>query len=199
MLPPLIRGDERPCFGVTEANTGLDTTRVKTRAVRQGDHYVVNGEKVWTTAAHFADRILLLARTTPIEETKRPIDGLSLFFTRIDRTYLDIRHIPKHAGESIGSNTVIIENFRVPAEDLIGEEGKGFRYLIDSINPERILMATATVGLGRIALARATSYPQERVVFGRPIGQNQSIQHPLAQCWVELEAAQLLTFRAAAL
>jgi len=199
MLLPLLQGNERPCFAVTEANTGLDTTRVKTKAVRTGNVYLVSGEKIWTTGADIADRIMILARTTPIEDTAKPIDGLSLFYTKIDRRYMEIRPIPKHGVESVASCVVMIDHLPVPLEDRIGEEGKGFRYLLDSINPERIMVAAEAVGLGRAALRSAAKYAGERVVFGRPIGQNQSVQHPLARNWMELEAANMMVFKAAAL
>jgi acyl-CoA dehydrogenase len=199
MLLPLLHGKERPCFAVTEANTGLDTTRVKTKAVRAGGVYLVSGEKIWTTGADIADRIMILARTTPIEETSKPIDGLSLFYTKIDRRYMEIKPIPKHGVESVASCVVMIDQLPVPLEDRIGEEGKGFRYLLDSINPERIMVAAEAVGLGRAALRSAAKYAGERIVFGRPIGQNQSVQHPLARNWMELEAANMMVFKAAAL
>ncbi|MBN9428404.1 MAG: acyl-CoA/acyl-ACP dehydrogenase [Burkholderiales bacterium] len=199
MLKPLVEGRERPCFAVTEANTGLDTTRVKTRAVRNGDVYLVSGEKVWITGAAIADRMMILARTTPIEECVRPMDGLSLFYTRIDRRRVEIRPIPKHGVETVASCVLIIDELPVPVEDRIGEEGKGFRYLLDSINPERIMVAAEAVGMGRAALQRAAGYAAQRRVFDRPIGQNQSVQHPLARNWMELEAANLMVFKAAAL
>ena len=199
MLPDLISGRERPCFGVTEPDTGLDTTRVKTRAVRRGDTYYITGQKVWTTGAAIADRILILARTTPIEETARPVDGLSLFFAPMDKRYVEVRPIPKHGLGSIASCQVFFDELPVPAEDRIGEEGRGFRCLLDSLNPERIMVAAEAIGVGRAALRHATEYANQREVFGRKIGQNQSIQHPLAQSWIELEAANLMTFKAAAL
>jgi acyl-CoA dehydrogenase len=198
-LPPLIKGTERPCFAVTEPNTGLDTTRAKTQAVRDGNIYRLSGEKVWITGAAIADRMLILARTTPIEQTKRPVDGLSLFYTAIDRRRVEIRPLPKHGVNSMASCQLFIDDLEVPVEDRIGEEGRGFRYLLDSINPERILVAAEAVGVGRAALSRAATYAQERVVFDRAIGQNQAIQHPLAKNWIELEAANLMTFKAAAL
>ncbi|WP_245583916.1 acyl-CoA dehydrogenase family protein [Rubritepida flocculans] len=199
MLPPLISGRERPCFGVTEPSTGLDTTRIRTRAVRRGDTYYITGQKVWTTGAAIADRILLLARTTPIEETARPVDGLSLFFAPMDPRHVTVRPIPKHGLGSIASCEVFIEELPVPVQDRIGEEGHGFRCLLDSLNPERIMVAAETVGIGRAALGLAARYAKEREVFGRKIGQNQAIQHPLAQGWMELEAANLMTMKAAAL
>lgn len=199
MLPPLIRGDERTCFGVTEPDAGLDTTNLKTRAVREGDRYIVNGRKLWTSTAQEATKILLLARTTPIEECSKPADGLSLFYTNFDRKYIEARVIHKMGRAAVDSNAVFIDGLPVPVEDRIGEEGKGFRYILDSLNPERILNAAEAIGLGRRALAKATVYANERVVFNRPIGQNQSIQHPLAESWAELAAAELMMLRAAQL
>ena len=196
-LPPLVSGAEKACFGVTEPTTGLDTTRLKTRAVRKGDRYVVDGQKVWISTAQVADRILLLARTTPIEETRNPADGLSLFYTTLDRTKASVREIEKMGRKAVDSNEVFFEGYEVPVEDRIGEEGKGFRYILHGLNPERVLLAAEAVGLGRAALNRAAAYAKQRVVFGRPIGQNQSVQHPLAQDWMALEAAWLATLNAA--
>lgn len=198
-LPPLIRGEERACFGVTEPTTGLDTTKLKTRAVKQGDKYIVNGQKVWISTAQVADKILLLARTTPIEEVEKPTDGLSLFYTKLDRDYVDVREIEKMGRKCVDSNELFIDNLPVPAEDLIGKEGQGFRQILHSLNPERALVAAEAVGIGRNALKRAAQYAGERVVFGRPIGQNQGVQHPLAVSWAELEAANLMAMHAAAL
>jgi acyl-CoA dehydrogenase len=198
MLPPVIRRDDIPCFGVTEPNTGLDTTRLTTRAERHGDHYLVYGHKVWTSTAQVANKIMLIARTRPEEETKRPIDGLSLFYTDLDRNTCDVRRIEKMGRKCVDSNEVFIDGLKVPVEDRIGEEGKGFRYLLHGLNPERILIAAGLVGLGRAALKKASEYAKDRVVFDRPIGQNQSVQHPLAENWIELEAANLMVFRAAA-
>ncbi|MBV1930843.1 MAG: acyl-CoA/acyl-ACP dehydrogenase [Porticoccaceae bacterium] len=198
MLPPVLRRDDIPCFAVTEPNTGLDTTRLITRAELKGDHYVVHGHKVWTSTAQVANKIMLIARTKPEAETKRPIDGLSLFYTDLDRNTCDIRRIDKMGRKCVDSNEVFIDGLKVPVEDRIGEEGKGFRYLLHGLNPERILIAAGLVGLGRAALKKATEYAKDRVVFDRPIGQNQSVQHPLAESWIELEAANLMVFRAAA-
>ncbi len=198
-LPPLIRGETKACFAVTEPDAGLNTTQLKTRAVRDGDRYVLSGRKVWISTAQVADRMLILARTTPLEEVKRPTDGLSLFYTRLDRDYVDVREIEKMGRKAVDSNELFIDGLRVPVADRIGEEGKGFHYILHGLNPERVLVAAEAVGIGRAALARATRYAQERVVFGRPIGQNQSIQHPLAISWAELEAAHLMVFRAASL
>jgi acyl-CoA dehydrogenase len=196
-LPPLIAGEEKACFGVTEPNTGLNTLRLKTRAVRQGDHYVVNGQKIWISTAQVADRILLLARTTPIEEVKDGRGGLSLFYTKLDREAIEVREIEKLGRKCVDSNQLFIDNLRIPVEDRIGEEGKGFDYILHGLNPERILIAAEGIGLGRVALKRAAQYAKERIVFDRPIGQNQGIQHPLAERWMELEAANLMMLKAA--
>jgi acyl-CoA dehydrogenase len=199
MLPPLIKGEERTCFGVTEPDTGLDTTRLKTRADWNGKEYVVNGRKIWTSGAQKANKILLIARTTPLEETKKPIDGLSLFYTDLDKSAVEITEIEKMGRKAADSNMLFIDGLKIPKENLIGEEGKGFHYLLHGLNPERVLTAVEAIGIGRRALSRAVEYAKERVVFGRPIGQNQAIQHPLAQCWAELEAANLMAFKAASL
>ncbi|MBI1238336.1 MAG: acyl-CoA dehydrogenase [Alphaproteobacteria bacterium] len=198
-LPPLIAGEERCCFGVTEPNTGLDTTRLKTRAVREGDHYIVSGQKIWTSTAQTARKILLIARTKPIEQCAQPADGLSLFYTDLDTRYVEVREIPKMGRKAVDSNMLFIDGLKIPARDLIGEEGKGFRYLLHGLNPERILIASEAIGVGRAALAMASEYARTRIVFDRPIGQNQAIQHPLAQRYAELEAASLMTFKAASL
>ncbi len=198
MLPPLIRGADRACFAVTEPDAGLDTLKLKTRAVRDGDHYVVTGQKIWISTAQVANKVLLLARTTPIDEATGTT-GLSLFYTDIDRSRVEVREIEKMGRKAVDSNQVFFDALRVPVADRIGEEGSGFRYILHGMNPERILIAAEAVGLGRAALACSVKYAQERVVFDRPIGQNQAIQHPLAKCWMELEAANLMVFRAAKL
>jgi acyl-CoA dehydrogenase len=199
MLPPLIDGRTKACFGVTEPDAGLDTTHLKTRAVRKNDHYLVTGHKVWTSTAQVADKILLIARTKSLEECEKASDGLSLFYTDLDRTAIEVREIEKMGRKAVDSNELFINELRIPFEDRIGEEGKGFQYLLHGLNPERILIAAEAVGVGRVALARASQYAKDRKVFGRPIGQNQSIQHPLAESWCELEAAHLMCFKAAAL
>ncbi|MEJ1968316.1 MAG: acyl-CoA dehydrogenase family protein [Rhizomicrobium sp.] len=199
MLPPLIRGKEKACFGVTEPNAGLDTTSIETFARRTHDGYIVTGRKIWTTTAQEADKILLLTRTARKEDGRKPTDGMTLFYTTLDRSKVEVRRIPKMGRAAVDSNTVFIDDLFVPEEDRIGEEGKGFRYLLDSLNPERILIAAEAIGLGRDALGRAARYAKERVVFGRPIGQNQGVQHPLAECWTYLESAWWMTLRAAAL
>jgi acyl-CoA dehydrogenase len=198
-LPPLIQGKEKSCFAVTEPNVGLDTTRLKTRATREGNRYRIDGQKIWISTAQVADKVLLLARTTPLEDVAKPTEGLSLFYTNLDRRYVEVREIEKMGRKSVDSNQVFIDGLPVPIEDRIGEEGKGFRYILDGMNPERILIAAEAVGIGRIALKRATQYAKDRVVFGRPIGQNQGIQHPLAKAWINLEAANLMVFKAATL
>jgi acyl-CoA dehydrogenase len=197
MLPPMVSGREKACFAVTEPDTGLNTTQLKLRAVRTGDRYVVDGQKVWISTAQVADKVLLLGRTTPLEETTRPTLGLSLFYTRFDRSRIKADEIDKMGRKAVDSNVLFFDRFEVPAEDRIGEEGRGFEYILHGMNPERILIASEAIGLGRLALSRATAYAKERVVFNRPIGQNQAIQHPLARNWTELEAAWLMTLRAA--
>ena len=198
-LPAIIDGSSRACFGVTEPDAGLDTSKIKTRAVRQGDRYIVHGQKIWTSTAQQADKIVLLARTTPIEECAKPADGLSLFYTDMDRAKVEVREIPKMGRHAVDSNQTFFDGLVVPVEHRIGEEGQGFRYILDSLNPERILNAAEVVGMGRRALEKAVKYANERVVFGRPIGKNQSIQHPLAECWSELYAAELMALHAAEL
>ncbi len=198
-LPSIIDGSSRACFGVTEPDAGLDTSKIKTRAVLQGNKYVVHGQKIWTSTAQQADKIVLLARTTPIEQCAKPTDGLSLFYTDMDRSKVEVREIPKMGRHAVNSNQTFFDGLVVPVEHRIGEEGKGFRYILDSLNPERILNAAEVVGMGRRALEKAVKYANERVVFGRPIGKNQSIQHPLAECWSELYAAELMALHAAQL
>src|SRR5580700_3057942 len=197
-LPPLIAGREKACFAVTEPDVGLDTTHLKTRAVREGNGYMITGRKIWTSTAQVTEKMLILTRTTPIEEAARPSQGMTLFYTDLDRSKVEVREIPKMGRMPVDSNMLFIDGLKVPAEDRIGEEGRGFQYILHGMNPERILVAAEAVGLGRAALARAARYASERIVFGRPIGQNQGIQHPLAERWIELEAAELLVYRAAA-
>ena len=196
-LPPLIAGSERACFGVTEPDAGLDTTRAKTRAERVPGGYQIHGQKIWTSTAQLANKILLLARTTPIEQCKRPADGLTLFYADLDRRHAEVRLIHKMGRHAVDSNQVFFDGMPIPAADRIGEEGRGFSYLLDSLNPERILVGIEAVGIGQYALQRAADYARDRVVFGRPIGQNQGIQHPLALNWIELESAFFSCLRAA--
>jgi acyl-CoA dehydrogenase len=197
MLPPIAAGEEKACFAVTEPNAGLETAKLQTRAERRGDLYVINGAKVWISTAQVADKMLILTRTTPIETVRKPTDGLSLFYTALDRRSVEVREIEKMGRQAVDSNQMFIDGLQVPVEDRIGEEGRGFEYILHGMNPERVLIAAEAIGLGRAALARATSYAKERVVFGRPIGQNQAIQHPLAERWMELEAADLMMHNAA--
>ena len=197
MLPPMIEGREKACFAVTEPNTGLNTTQLKTRAEARNDRYVVNGQKVWISTAQVAHKILLLARTTPLEEVKSPTHGLSLFYTDFDRNRIKVHEIEKMGRKIVDSNELFFEDFEIPMEDRIGEEGRGFEYILHGMNPERVLIAAEAVGLGKLALSRAADYAKTRIVFNRPIGKNQAIQHPLAKNWMELEAAWLMTLSAA--
>lgn len=196
MLPPIVSGAHKACFAVTEPNTGLNTTQLKTRAVRDGDKYVVNGQKVWISTAQVAEKILLLARTTPLEEVKKPTHGLSLFYADFDRSKIAVHEIEKMGRKAVDSNELFIADFEIPVADRIGEEGRGFEYILHGMNPERILIAAEAVGLGKLALKRAADYAKVRHVFNRPIGQNQAIQHPLARNWMELEAAWLMVLSA---
>ncbi|MCO8614092.1 acyl-CoA/acyl-ACP dehydrogenase [Burkholderia multivorans] len=196
-LPPLIAGRDKACFAVTEPDAGLDTTHLTTQARRDGDHYVLSGRKIWISTAQVANKMLIIARTTPLEQVAKPTDGLSLFYTDLDRSRVEVREIDKMGRKAVDSNMLFIDNLRVPRDDLIGTEGEGFRYLLHGLNPERILIAAEAIGLGQAALRRATQYANERVVFGRPVGQNQAIQHPLALAWMQLEAAWLMVMKAA--
>jgi acyl-CoA dehydrogenase len=199
MIPPILSGEEKMCFAVTEPNTGLDTTSLKTRAEKVEGGYRVNDEKVWITNAHVADRMLLIARTTPLEEVKKKTEGLTLFYCKLDREAVEHRLIPKMGRHAVGSNMLFISDLFIPEEDRIGEEGQGFKILLQGLNPERVLLGAEATGLGRVAIERASRYARERIVFGRPIGQNQGIQHPLARAWMQVEAASLMVFKAATL
>jgi acyl-CoA dehydrogenase len=199
MLPPLIQGRDKACFAVTEPDAGLNTTQLKTRAERHGDHYVITGQKIWISTAQVATKALILARTTPLDQIKRKTDGLSLFYTDLDRSRAEIRLIHKLGRHAVDSNMLFFDGMVVPKENLIGKEGEGFRQILHGLNPERILIAAEAVGLGYAALRKATAYAKERVVFDRQIGQNQGIQHPLARCWMNLEAAYLMVLKAASL
>jgi acyl-CoA dehydrogenase len=196
-LTPMIAGKEKCCFGVTEPDAGLNTAAIKTRAERDGDNYKIYGTKMWTSTAQEANKVLLLCRTTPREKVSKPFDGISLFYTDLDRKYVEIREIPKMGRMAVDTNFVFYDGLPVPKEDLIGEEGRGFYYLLDGINPERCLVASEAVGIGQFSLDRAAEYARDRVVFGRPIGQNQGIQHPLAETWAKLAATRLLVYKAA--
>lgn len=197
MLPPIVTGAEKACFGVTEPNVGLNTTQLKLRAEKKGDRYIVNGQKIWISTAQVADNILLLARTTPLEDVQRPSEGLSLFYTKLNREQVQISAIPKMGRHGVDSNELFFDDFEIPEADLIGEEGQGFKYILFGLNPERILIAAEAVGLGMAALRKATDYANEREVFNRPIGKNQAIQHPLAASWAELQATWLQILKAA--
>src|SRR6195952_2917151 len=197
MLPPIIDGREKACFAVTEPDAGLNTTQLKTRAEARNDRYVVNGQKVWISTAQVAHKILLLARTTPLDEVRKPTHGLSLFYTDFDRQRIKVHEIEKMGRKCVDSNELFFEDFEIPMEDRIGEEGRGFEYILEGMNPERILIAAEAVGLGKLALARATDYAKSRIVFNRPIGKNQAIQHPLAKNWTELGGAGLMVLAAA--
>jgi acyl-CoA dehydrogenase len=198
LLPPLIQGREKACFAVTEPDAGLNTAEIKTRAERHGDSYVVSGQKIWISTAAEADRVLLLARTTPIDGVTKKTDGMSLFYARLDRAQVEVRPIAKMGRHAVDSNALFFNDLVVPSEDRIGAEGDGFRILLAGLNPERILIAAEAVGLGMAAVRRAARYARERIVFGRPIGQNQGIAHPLAKAWMSLEAAGVMALRAAA-
>ncbi|MGW0354322.1 acyl-CoA dehydrogenase family protein [Nocardia nova] len=195
-LPRVAAGDLHVCFGVTEPGAGLDTSRITTFARRDGDHYIVNGRKVWISKALESEKILLLTRTTAYDEVRRKTDGMTLFLTDIDRAHIDIRPIAKMGRNAVSSNEVFIDDLRVPVEDRVGEEGEGFRYLLDGLNPERMLIAAEALGIGRVALDRAVKYAGERVVFDRPIGMNQGIQFPLADSLAHLDAAELVLRKA---
>ena len=198
-LPKIISGEEKMCFAVTEPNSGLDTSSLETKAERTNTGYTIDGRKIWTTGAQRADKILIIARTTPKDQCAKPYLGLSLFYTDMNRDKIEASPIPKMGRKAVECNTLFIDGLEVPKEDLIGEEGQGFKYLLQGLNPERVLFAVESVGLGFAALERAATYANERVVFGRPIGQNQGVAHPLAKCWAELSAAELLAYKAASL
>ena len=198
-LPPLIKGQDRACFGVTEPDAGLNTTRLQTMAVRDGDNYVINGRKMWTSTAQTANKILIIARTAALDSGVKPTESLTLFYTDLNRDQIEVREIEKMGRKAVDSNALFIDDLVVPASDRIGKEGEGWKCLLHGLNPERILIAAESVGLGQVALERAARYARERVVFDRPIGQNQAIQHPLAVNWMELEAAFNMVFKAASL
>jgi acyl-CoA dehydrogenase len=196
-VPPLIKGTDQCCFGVTEPDAGLNTTAIKTFAQKAAGGYTVRGQKVWTSTAQVANKIMLLVRTTRLEDCKRPTDGISLFYTDLDRNRIEVKRIPKMGRKAVDSNAIFIDDLFVREEDRIGEEGKGFHYLLHSLNPERVLVAVEAIAIGQDALRRAAAYARERKVFGRPIGMNQGIQHPLAERWMQLEAAELMVHKAA--
>ncbi|KAL2136484.1 hypothetical protein VTI74DRAFT_3503 [Chaetomium olivicolor] len=201
-IPNIISGKWRVCFGVTEPNSGLDTLRLSTAAVKQPDgSYRVTGQKIWITCAQVASKMILLARTTPLEEVKKPSEGLSLFCIDLDRSEpgLEMRRIKKMGGRAVDANEVFFDNYIIPAESLIGTEGQGFKIILHGMNAERCLLAGEALGLGYAALGKAAAYARERTVFQRPIGQNQGIAHPLADAYMRLEAAKLATYHAARL
>ncbi len=196
-LPNLIAGKDQCCFGFTEPDAGLNTTAIKTFAEKVPGGYVVHGQKVWTSTAQVANKIMLLTRTTKLEDCKRPTDGITIFYTDLDRSKIDVHRIPKMGRKAVDSNAIFIDGLFIPDSDRVGEEGKGFGYILHSLNPERVLIASEAIGIGHDALRRASKYARERVVFNRPIGQNQGIQHPLAERWMALEAAWAMTMKAA--
>ena len=196
-IPRLIAGEDQCCFGVTEPDAGLNTTAIKTFARKVPGGYRVNGQKVWTTTAQVANKIMLLARTTKLEECRKPTDGMSIFYADLDRKAIEVRRIDKMGRKAVDSNALFIDDLFIPEEDRIGEEGKGFHYILHSLNPERVLIGAEAIAIGQDALERAARYARERVVFGRPIGENQAIQHPLAERWMQLEAAKLVAQKAA--
>jgi acyl-CoA dehydrogenase len=199
ILPAVLSGKDRVCFAVTEPNAGLNTTEITTRAERRSGGYLVNGDKIWISTAQVSNKMLLLARTTPLDQVKRKTEGLSLFYTDLDRAKIEVRLIHKMGRHAVDSNMLFIHDLWVPEQDRIGAEGEGFKLLLHGLNPERVLVAAEAVGIGRAALSRAARYARERIVFNRPIGMNQGIQHPLAKCWAQLEAANLMVMKAASL
>jgi acyl-CoA dehydrogenase len=196
-LPPVVRGEVHAAFAVTEPDAGNDITHIKTAARREGDYYVINGRKVFTTKAREAKKMLILTRTTPFENVKKKTDGMSLFFADLDPAAVEVRELHKLGRAAVDTNMLFIDNLKVPVSDLIGGEGRGFHSLLDGLNPERILIAAEAIGIGTIAIKKAVRYAKERIVFGRPIGQNQAIAHPLADAYSKIEAAELMMMKAA--
>jgi len=196
-LPRLVAGDDQCAFGITEPDAGLNTTAIKTFATKVDGGYLVHGQKVWTSTAQVANKIMLLTRTTRLEDCARPTDGITIFYTDLDRSKIEVRRIPKMGRKAVDSNAIFIDGLFIPEEDRIGEEGKGFSYILHSLNPERLLVASEAIAIGQDALGRAARYARERVVFNRPIGQNQGIQHPLAERWMGLEAAWAMVMKGA--
>lgn len=196
-LPNIIDGKDRACFGVTEPDAGLDTTHIRTFAQKVGNKYIVNGRKVWTSTAQVANKILLLTRTSTYENSPKPSMGMTLFYTDLDRSKVEVRYIEKCGRNAVDSNALFIDGLEIPEEDRIGEEGRGFHYLLAGLNSERLIVGAGVLGASRYCLDKAANYAKERVVFGRPIGMNQAIQHPLAECWIEQQAAETMLFRGA--
>jgi acyl-CoA dehydrogenase len=195
-LPRMATGEIVMSFGVTEPNVGTDTSRIQTRAVKRGDRWIVNGRKVWNTNAQNATHILLLARTAD-RDAKKPLKGLTLFFTEFDRAKITVQEIEKLGRAAVDSNEIFIDGLEIPDENVVGEPGNGFYHILDSLNPERVFTGIEAVGIGRAALARGVEYAKQRIVFDRPIGQNQAIAHPLAMAWAKLEAAEAMCLKAA--
>ncbi|GAQ26513.1 acyl-CoA dehydrogenase [Ralstonia sp. NT80] len=198
VLPGFVRGETLMAFGVTEPTSGVDTSRIRTRAEKKGDRWVINGQKVWSTNAQNATKYLILARTSPRDEN-HPLEGMTLFYADLDRKHCDVRVIDKLGRAAVDSNEVFIDGLEVPEENVVGEVGKGFYYLLDGLNPERVVVAMEAIGIGRAALDLAVDYANSRIIFDRPIGKNQAVAHPLAECWMRLEAANAMALRAATL
>ena len=196
-LPRLVRGEDQCAFGFTEPDAGLNTTAIKTFARKVDGGYLVKGQKVWTSTAQVANKIMLLTRTTRLEDCRKPTDGITIFYTDLDRTKIDVHRIAKMGRKAVDSNAIFIDDLFIPEADRIGEEGQGFGHILHSLNPERLLIGAEAVAMGQDALRRATAYARERVVFDRPIGQNQGIQHPLAERWMALEAAWAMVMKGA--
>jgi acyl-CoA dehydrogenase len=196
-LPKVVSGEMHVAFAVTEPDAGNDITHIKTAARREGDSYVINGRKVFTTKAREASKMLLLTRTTPFEQVSRKTEGMTLFFADLDPAAVEVRELEKLGRAAVDTNMLFIDNLRASVDDVVGKEGRGFHCLLDGLNPERILIAAEGIGIGRAALTRAVRYANERVVFGRPIGQNQAIAHPLADVYTKLEAAEMMMLKAA--
>ena len=196
-LPRLVEGKDQCAFGFTEPDAGLNTTAIKTFAEKVPGGYVVNGQKVWTSTAQVASKIMLLTRTTKLEDCKRPTDGITIFYTDLDRSKIEVRRIAKMGRKAVDSNAIFIDGLFIPESDRVGEEGKGFSSILHSLNPERLLVAAEAIAIGQDALRRAVQYAKDRVVFDRPIGQNQAIQHPLAERWMALEAAWAMVMKGA--
>lgn len=196
-VPSLVEGKDQCCFGFTEPDAGLNTTAIKTFAEKVPGGYIVHGQKVWTSTAQVANKIMLLTRTTKLEDCKKPTDGITIFYTDLDRSKIEVRKIPKMGRKAVDSNAIFIDGLFIPESDRIGEEGKGFSYILHSLNPERLLVASEAIAIGQDALRRGTQYARDRVVFNRPIGQNQGIQHPLAERWMDLEAAWNMVLKGA--
>ncbi|MFP3566468.1 acyl-CoA dehydrogenase family protein [Paraburkholderia sp. SIMBA_030] len=196
-LPGLVEGRDQCCFGFTEPDAGLNTTAIKTFAEKVPGGYIVHGQKVWTSTAQVANKIMLLTRTTKLEDCAKPTDGITIFYTELDRSKIEVRRIAKMGRKAVDSNAIFIDGLFIPESDRVGEEGKGFGYILHSLNPERLLVAAEAIAIGQDALRRATRYARERIVFDRPIGQNQGIQHPLAERWMALEAAWNMVLKGA--